>query len=240
MNEILTIPDYYDQIRYEDVPFVREAYRQSLDVFLEEGWMLYGNYYYLRSIRDWTPLKCGLIPLRIRLEGFKFSKSQNICFKKHADLTTIIQPIHVTPAKAQLFDKHKSKFPDGGSDTDIHYFLNTTAHKTPAEGMEVNVFDAKKLIACGFFHMGEVGVNATYGIHDTTYKDRSLGAYTLLCEIDYSIKRNKKFYYLGWMLSIPSVFDYKKRFNNLEYFDWGRLEWCEMARLTTDTRVKPF
>jgi hypothetical protein len=40
------------------------------------------------------------------------------------------------------------------------------------------------------------------------------------------------------MLSIPSVFDYKKRFNNLEYYDWGRLEWCELSRLTTDTRAK--
>ncbi|MEO0043430.1 MAG: hypothetical protein RL329_2878 [Bacteroidota bacterium] len=238
MNELLNIPDYYDQVRYEDVPFVREAHRQSLDVFLEEGWMLYGNYYYLRSIRDWTKPRCGLIPLRIRLEGFTFSKSQKKCFKKHVDLKTIVQPIQVSTIKSQLFDAHKAKFAEGSNDTDIHYFLNALAHKIPSEGLEINVFDAEKLIACGFFHLGEVAVNATYGIHDTTYTDRSLGAYTLLCEIDYALKQHKKFYYLGWMLSIPSVFDYKKRFNNLEYFDWEQLKWCELSRLTTDTRIK--
>jgi leucyl-tRNA---protein transferase len=234
----LGIPDYYDQVRYDDVSFVREAHRQSLDIFLSEGWMLYGNYYYLRSIRDWTQPKCGLIPLRICLEGFRFSKSQKVCLKKHADLTTLIQPIQLNPLKAKLFDEHKSKFGESGNDTDIYYFLNTNAAQIPAEGMEVTVMDGDKMIACGFFHLDKEGVNATYGIHDTSYVERSLGTYTMLREIEYALQHRKKYYYLGWMLSIPSIFDYKKRFNNLEYYDWQQLKWVSMPRLTDDTRLK--
>ncbi|HNM06329.1 MAG TPA: hypothetical protein PKK05_25645, partial [Leptospiraceae bacterium] len=51
---------------------------------------------------------------------------------------------------------------------------------------------------------------------------RSLGIYTMLLEIEYSIQMKKDYYYPGYAYVETSFYDYKKNFNGLEYLDWNK------------------
>ncbi|MFM8393004.1 MAG: arginine-tRNA-protein transferase, partial [Acidobacteriota bacterium] len=49
---------------------------------------------------------------------------------------------------------------------------------------------------------------------------RSLGIYLILSGIEYAKRLQLKYYYPGYAYREPSFYDYKKRFQALEAYDW--------------------
>ena len=60
-------------------------------------------------------------------------------------------------------------------------------------------------------------------------KDRSLGIFTMLKEIEYSIQTGCEYYYQGYAYEGESFYDYKKRFASTYVFDWND-KWLELSR----------
>ena len=60
---------------------------------------------------------------------------------------------------------------------------------------------------------------------DLKESKRSLGIYTMILEMLYAKEKKKKFYYPGYAYETPSFFDYKKKFDNTEYYDWEARKW---------------
>jgi arginine-tRNA-protein transferase len=86
--------------------------------------------------------------------------------------------------------------------------------------MEIAVYKEENLIAKSFFDVGANSISSIYGIFAPEITDRSLGILTMLLEIDFALKNGKKFYYHGYAYEGNSFYDYKKRFHNLQRFDW--------------------
>ncbi len=63
--------------------------------------------------------------------------------------------------------------------------------------------------------------SSIYAMFEPTETSRSLGIFTMLLEIDFALKRSKKFYYQGYAYEGNSFYDYKKHFRALEKFDWN-------------------
>ena len=81
------------------------------------------------------------------------------------------------------------------------------------------------MIACSFIDVVTNSLSSTYAMFDLEESKRSLGIYTMILEINYAIEKKKRFYYPGYAYDAPSFYDYKKKFNNCEFYDWQSRLW---------------
>lgn len=200
------------------------------DEFLAEGWRLLGRSMVRHNFSVCRGKICRTIPLRIRLSDFTFSKSQRQLFKRNAYLPVHSGPIMLTGAKELLFVRHAERFTERRPDT-LGSFLSQNPHREPVTGMEITAYEAGRLLAASFFHVGEQAVSGTYCVYDPDFGRLSLGSYTMLLEIAWAQEAGKAYYYHGYCYDVPSAFDYKLNFNQLEAMDWRTGQWYPFRRL---------
>lgn len=192
---------------------------ERLDSLLAKGWRHFGEHFYRYNLGWYQNDIRAVIPVRIRLADFSFSKSQRRILNKNRDLQTVIRPIEITPDTVEMFERHRWRFADHIPLT-IYTFLSVEPAVIPCEALEIAVYEREKLLAKSFLDVGTNSVSSIYGIFEPEEISRSLGILTMLLEIDYALKNSKKFYYHGYIYEGNSFYDYKKRFRNLEKFDW--------------------
>lgn len=192
---------------------------EMLDSVLANGWRHFGSYFFRYNIHLYQGKFCNVIPLRVDLQKFTLSKSQQKIWKKNQDLSIFIQPIHINQKVLDLFEKHKAKFKENVPES-IYTFLSSNPARVPCPAVEVGVYQADKLVAMSFLDLGKEAVSSIYGMYDFELAHRSLGIYTMLLEIDFAIKTNRRYYYHGYCFDVPSFYDYKKKFKGLQGFDW--------------------
>ncbi len=197
----------------------RKITAETLDSLLANGWRHFGTYFFRYNINVHQGQLCKVIPLRIDLQKFTFSKSQQKIWKKNQDLDIHIQPIQINQDVLDLFEKHKTKFKENIPEN-IYTFLSYHPAKVPCAAVEIGVYKADKLLAMSFLDLGKESVSSVYGMYDFEWANRSLGIYTMLLEIDFALKTNRRYYYHGYCFDMPSFYDYKKKFNGLQGFDW--------------------
>ncbi|MBA3334103.1 MAG: arginine-tRNA-protein transferase [Acidobacteria bacterium] len=200
--------------------YLSEALPREMDAFWANGWRHFGENFFRYNLAFYEKEICAVLPLRIRLSNFTLSKSQRRILKKNQDLQTMIRPAEITPEKKILFKQHKQRFKRGVPDS-IYDFLSFDAAHAPCEVLEVCVYAREKLLAVSFFAIGEISISSIYAMFALEESPRSLGIFTILLEIDFAQKHQKKFYYQGYAYTGNSFYDYKKRFAALEQFNWN-------------------
>jgi arginine-tRNA-protein transferase len=196
-----------------------EVSPRQLDQLLASGWRHFGTRFFRYNLGFYEREIRLVIPLRIELKGFSLSKSQRRIVRKNHDLQIFIRPIKISDEKETLFERHKQRFKEGVPDS-LEDFLSPDAANVPCEAKEICVYDNEKLLAASFFDVGERAISGVYAMFEPTENWRSLGIYTMLLEIEYACENHKNFYYQGYAYEGHSFYDYKKRFGNLEIYDW--------------------
>lgn len=198
----------------------------TLDEYLEEAWFRDGpmmSRYEMIYFRDHV---YSIVPIRVELDGFKFSKSQRKLIRKNSQYTVNIQPLEITEEKEKMYAEHKGRFQSPNSPASLKsYFLEEGNDDSPFETWELQLLDGDKIAAISFMDIGEDAICSILALFAPEYGKQSLGITTMLLEIEYAIQNGKKFYYPGYVLDEDSVFDYKKRLNNLFYFSWEDYNW---------------
>jgi leucyl-tRNA---protein transferase len=161
--------------------------------------------------------------LRYGLLNFELSKSQRIIRKRNQDLTHVIRPTKIDNEKHELFFQHLVKYRTNHPDS-IYDFVSIDP-KRPFKTWELCVYKGEKLVACTFMDVTPHSISSTYAMYDLTESKRSLGIYTMILEIEYAISKRKRHYYPGYAFEKPSFYDYKKKFKNVEFFDWQNKIW---------------
>ncbi len=203
---------------------------KQLDMLWEEGWRHFGTHFYRYNCALYQEELCIVVPVRIELEGYKHNKRFKKILAKNKHFKTTIEVVVLTEEHHALFDKHKQKFTHTIPE-DIYVFLSRQPDKIPNPVYQVNIYDTTKidtkkstengkLIASSFFDIGNEAISSVYGMYDLDYHNNSLGIYTMLMEIEYAKEAQKKYYYHGYSYDLPSMYDYKKRFPNLQAYDW--------------------
>jgi arginyl-tRNA--protein-N-Asp/Glu arginylyltransferase len=204
----------------------------EFDRYLAEGWRLLGHSIVRHNFSVCRGKMCHTIPLRIRLDGFQFSKSQRRLLRRAEELEITYGPIEITQTKTQLFSQHSMARFDERRPESIASFLNNNSHCEPVTGMEFSVSSRDGVpLACSFIHIGEEVVSGTYCFFNPDLHRYSLGAVTMLIEIAKAQELGKKYYYHGYVYDVPSQFDYKLNFNNLEALDWKSGAWQPHERV---------
>lgn len=199
------------------------------DRFCEDGWVYWADLIFRRNYWEWRGMPCRVVMLRIRLKDFEFSKSQRKCLRRNEDLTVERKAIQITAAHEELFEQHARRFAYNRP-LSIYGFFSFFSSIMPCFGVQFDVFKHEKLLATSFFHLGRRSMAGNYGIYDMRESQRSLGTFTMLKEIELAIEAGREYYYPGFVYDLPSEFDYKLNFNNLEYYDWWG-NWYPLERL---------
>ncbi|HON07699.1 MAG TPA: arginine-tRNA-protein transferase, partial [Verrucomicrobiota bacterium] len=161
---------------------------------------------------------------RINLNNFSLNKNQRKIWRRNSDLEIRIGLPFIDEQRKRLFNRHKTRFKKNIPDT-LENFLGDYPSFIPCKNLEFSLLNNGKIIAASYLDIGEKAVSSVYGIFDPEYRKRSLGIYTMLLEIMYAKKQGFQFYYHGYATIESSEYDYKKRFNSLEYYDWLQNKW---------------
>ncbi len=202
------------------------------ELLLSAGWDRIGTHFFHRRydnfniFDDWSSLT-QLMPLRYRLSpDFQFSNSQQIIQKHNADLTHVFRPSKLDDEKFRLFDDwYLERFNRYST-----IFTWVSGTDLPFPTYEVCLYKKDKLVACSFFDITPHLQYSTLAFYDPNELKRSLGTYTMMCEIAQGLKNKKYYHYPGHAYYENSMYEYKKRFHNLEYYDWELLNWAKMDR----------
>lgn len=201
---------------------------------LKSGWDRVGQHFFHRR-HDFFQVGFGdeplfiqheLMPLRYKLSGFSFTKSQRDVLKKNADLTCVFGPTELNDEKLALFDRwYFGRF---GFSSSIFTWVSPENRPFPTH--EVCFYKNEKLVACSFFDITKTCQYSTTAMYDPAESRRSLGTLTLLAEIQFGIDGGKKYHYPGHAYLGRSIYDYKKAFNNMEAFHWDTRRWRAVHR----------
>lgn len=192
----------------------------TLDILLSDAWRHFGTHFFRYNLGFFESDIRRVVPLRIRLADFSFSKSQRRVLRRNADLQTEICPIEITDETESLFERHKQRF-RSGVPASIYEFLASESATVPNKAYEISVRREGELLAASFFDVGETAISSIYAIFEPDETSRSLGIFTMLKEIEYALEHGKELYYQGYCYEGESYYDYKKRFSALEAFDWN-------------------
>ena len=200
----------------------------EMDELLEEGWRHFGADFFRYNYSFYEDQLARVLPLRLNLQHFAFSKTQRKILRKNADLQSTIRPLEIDKSKISLFEQHKTKFKDNPPGSIFEVISQQDPPGIPCNTLEISVFEHDRLLACSFMDVTENATSGIYAFYDLAASHRSLGIFTMLLEIDWALQQGKRYYYSGYAYDIPSFYDYKKNFAALEFFDWHN-HWLPFA-----------
>lgn len=218
----MSLPFINDQLEIEKVS------AKELDFYLSNGFRHFGTLFFRYNISIYENDYVLVLPLRIRLSNFQLSKKYRKLLRQNSDLEFVFRDAFIDNEKEELFYKHSKRFKEN-IPSSIYTFVSDAPAIKPCSTKECSVFWEKKLIAYSFLDMGEESTSSIYAVFDPEYSKRSLGIYTMLLEIGHSIYTGKNFYYPGYAYNRASFYDYKKRFEGIEFFDW-RSKWYPLEQ----------
>lgn len=214
---------------YINEAFTRSSVRRGdFDTLLSDGWRHFGQEFFRYNLALYENEIRFVIPLRIRLSEFRLAKSQERILRRNLDVESSVGPVNVTADVLDLFERHKQRFKQHTPNS-IYAFIAERPEDEPCETYQQTLRLGDRLLATGFFDVGERSVSAIYTSFDPVETRRSLGILTILKEIEFAAAIGKQLFYLGYSYSGNSFYDYKKRFHGIEAFDWNAA-WSPVPR----------
>jgi arginine-tRNA-protein transferase len=193
---------------------------QRLDLRLVTGWRHFGTHFFRYNFALHEGVLCGVLPLRLRVDDTTLTKSQRRIWRRNSDLGTRIVPTRHCVEYDRLFALHRRRFTNDVPDS-LRDFFSENPAEIPCLNATFEVRLGGKLVAASFMDIGRESTSSVYGMFDPEHGRRSLGIHTLLLELAYARQLGKRFHYLGYAYTVPSVYDYKKQFLGVESYDWG-------------------
>ncbi|MBB6460605.1 GNAT family protein [Flammeovirga kamogawensis] len=200
------------------------------DYLLAHGWRHFGDNFFRYNINMHDNAICNVIPLRVKLQDFIYSKSQKKIQKKCSEFTISIDNVCIDNVTHSLFEKHKKKFIDNTPSSIYDFLSSKNVSNVPTQIKEVRVFDSETLIAISYFAIGENSISSIYGMFDTDYNRYSLGLFTMFIEIEFAKTQDLLYYYHGYCYDVSSFYDYKKKFRAVQSYQWDTKKWSNIIK----------
>ena len=192
-----------------------------MDRLWANGWRHFGNCFFRYSRMEAADGEIQTIqPLRIPLADFSPGKSQRRILNRNRDVAISIVPAVVDDEREALFLKHRERFTTNVPESLRNFIPSRIPDRLPCTCLNVEVRLDGSLIAVSYLDVDVESVSSVYAVFDPVEQRRGLGTLTLLEEIRWARSQGKRWLYPGYATAEPSVYDYKKTFRPVEYFDW--------------------
>ncbi|PLK44225.1 arginyl-tRNA--protein arginylyltransferase [Emticicia sp. TH156] len=207
----------------------------DLDAHLEDGWFRMGQAIFTTSFLKFKDIIYSAIWLRINLRSFSESSTQKKLRKLNSGFNVIIREAFIDETKEDLFARYQSHV---AFDTapNLQQLLFGYGDNDIYETLEICIYDDSKLIACGFFDLGEKTSAGISCFYDPEYKKHSLGKYLMFLKMEFSKRQGLQYFYLGYFAPGYPLFDYKLGLSkdNLEFMDQATERWLPIEQFSYD------
>lgn len=167
------------------------------------------------------------IPLRVPVDRFEISRSQRRVLRKNPDVVVEFGEPRLTPEKWELYSRYLRHQHDGtmsDSMEDLEEFLYSSA--TTTEEMTYRVDG--RLVAVGIVDVASHGLSSVYFFFDPAERDRSLGTFGALREIEECRVRGIPYWYVGYYVAGCRRMNYKVNFRPHQILSADGV-WTEVA-----------
>lgn len=204
---------------------------EDLDAYLEKGWYRMGQTIFTTHFLCFDKGFFSAIWVRLDLDGYQFNKRQRKLLHRNARLFRVSwQPATITPEKENLYRRYRANFPG---------VLSPSLRENLLDGEEYNIFstyeitiyDREKLIGLSYFDLGHQSSASLMGVYDPDYQKYSLGYYSMLLEMIFCQKHNRRYYYPGYVVPGYERFDYKLRIGPVDYYHLPTGQWLPFDQL---------
>jgi len=151
------------------------------------------------------------VPIRVRTDAFRRSRSQRRVWRRNQDLDVVVGPPRLTDEKHELYARYLRQQHDGtmGEDReDMERFL----YASPINTREICYRLGGRLVGVGIVDVSSTAVSTVYFYFDPDDHRRSPGTFSILWEIDWARRHGIAFYYLGYLVRGVRTMSYKARF----------------------------
>jgi len=203
----------------------------QLDAYLEKGWFRMGQTIFTTNFIHFKSEIYSAIWLRILLEEYIADHTHVKLAKSNSKFKATIQRTVISAEKEALYAKYKQSLPFQTSDSLHHLLFGRTETPSIYTTYEVTLYEGEKLIACGFFDVGETSAEGIVSFYDPEYKKYSLGKYLIYLKIQYCQELKLRYFYTGYFVPGYSYFDYKLTIAKpaLYYLQLSSQQWLPIA-----------
>lgn len=191
-----------------------ETYHELMD----RGFRRSGQMFYAMDCPD-----CRLcVPLRVPVATFAPTKSQRRAARRNADVQVTVRAPSCTPATFALYSRYvRHQHPNADRDESLEQF-RASLYEDVVDSVEVTYTLGDRLLAVSILDVCTRSVSAVYHFYDPDCRDRSLGVFSVLAEIEWTARIGVPFYYLGYWIEGAKTMHYKANYGPHELLRSGR------------------
>ena len=203
-------------------------YADSLDCreltwLLSRGWRKFGHNFF----RPACPGCRACVPLRVPVERFRPSRSQERVLRRCAHVRVTFGPLRYESPLFDLYQRHSLvRFGQEHSFEDFAASLHSPSCPAVLSRYEVD----GRLVGAGYLDRGSDGLSSVYFVFDPDVSRLSLGIFSVLREIQETARLGLQHYYLGYVVPGCERMAYKAGFAPHQLFDWDDGLWHEAGR----------
>lgn len=196
---------------------INEISGLEMDDLLDKGWFRFAD---LIAKVHFLPMDNEIqevLNIRYPLQNFLLKKSHRRIWNRVENNFRIeFSPAYIDEQKEELYENFKNRM-YGIKCLTLNDFLFGENDSLPYDTQELSVYDGGRLIAYSYFDLGINSIASLLCIYDESYRQFSLGNYTMLKEIEYAINLGMDYYYPGYILRTNDLFGYKQNLGNVQY-----------------------
>lgn len=199
----------------------------DLDLYLSSGWFRMGQSIFTTNFLNFKGQFYSAIWLRVALGNFTADSTQQKLIKRNKAFRTEIRPANITETQEALFAAYRQSVPFEPAGSLKGLLYGRSAHAI-YDTYEVNVYDGDRLIACGYFDMGNNSAAGISSFYDPAYRKYSLGRYLIYLKMAHCHGLGLTYFYPGYFVPGYSFFDYKLEMNRdlLQYLQVSTGQWA--------------
>jgi arginyl-tRNA--protein-N-Asp/Glu arginylyltransferase len=196
------------------------------DLYHSKGWFRMGQSIFRCTYLNLNNQVYRVFWLRVVLENIANNKKLRKLSKLNSKFNIKVQKATVTPEKEALYRIYKGGIAFEPSDS-LESLLYSGSEINIFDTWEIVICDGEKLIAVGYFDIGNKGAAGINCFYDPAYKKHSLGKYLIYQKMLYCRNRQVEYFYLGYFAPGCKAFNYKLDIakESLEYFDISSQKW---------------
>ncbi len=204
----------------------------ELDAYLELGWFRMGQTIFTTQFIHFQSVMYNTIWLRVSLESYLADRTQTKLFKQNARFTTHIQPATITNEKEDLYNRYRESVTFKPSESLEQLLYGPSDEASVFNTYEVAVYDADKLIAVGYFDLGQTSAEGIVSVYDPDYRKYSLGKFLIYKKMEYCRALGMQYYYPGYFVPGYSFFNYKLSIasDSLTFFSLPNKQWIPIQQ----------
>lgn len=190
---------------------------QDYLALMDNGFRRSGEFVY-RPVCD-NCTEC--VPIRIPVQDFVPSRSQQRVLKRNADVSVAIDLPSPSPLKHDIYVRYLRSQHDGSMSEDPADF-EEFLYNSPTQTLEMTYRSGGDIIAVGIVDVCPTAMSSVYFYFDPDHARRSLGIFGCLCEIEECRRRRLSYWYLGYYVQNCRRMNYKSLFRPYELLDRKR------------------